>query len=317
MTDALLFREIEPFRTQMLPVSNRHMLYVEESGNPAGVPVVFVHGGPGGGTSPRQRRLFDPAHYRIVLFDQRGAGRSVPFADLGENTTWDLVADMETIRETLGIQTWIVFGGSWGSTLGLAYAIAHPERVRGLILRGIFLARPSEVHWLYQQGASALFPDAWEEYLAPIPPAERGDMVGAYHRQLTGDDAQIRLRAAAAWSKWEGAVSFLFPQAPSIEDATQPERALPLARIECHYFKHNSFFPTENWLLENIHRVRPIPGVIIQGRYDLVCPPTSAWALHRAWPEAGFHIIPDAGHGGMEPGTLRALIQATEDFKHL
>ena len=317
MTEAPLYPDIVPFRSRMLPVSDRHVLYVEESGNPAGIPVVFVHGGPGGGTSPRQRRLFDPAHYRIVLFDQRGAGRSVPFADLAENTTWDLVADMETIRTTLGIDKWIVFGGSWGSTLGLAYAITHPGRVRGLILRGIFLARPSEVHWLYQHGASELFPDAWEEYLAPIPPGERGDLVAAYHRRLTGGDAQVRLRAAAAWSKWEGAVSFLFPQAQSTEDAAQPERALPLARIECHYFRHNSFFPTDNWLLENVHSVRHIPGVIIQGRYDLVCPPTSAWALHRAWPEAAFHIIPDAGHGGMEPGTLRALIQATEDFKHL
>jgi proline iminopeptidase len=277
--------------------------------------VVFVHGGPGGGTSPRQRRFFDPAHYRIVLFDQRGSGRSTPFAELADNTTWDLVADMETIRTTLGIDRWIVFGGSWGSTLGLAYAETHPERVRGLILRGIFLARKREVHWLYQHGASEMFPDAWDEYLAPIPPAERHDMVAAYHRQLTSEDQQVRLRAAAAWSKWEGAVSFLYPQAQSVEEAVQPERALPLARIECHYFANDSFFATDTWLLDHIHRIRHIPGVIIQGRYDLVCPPASAWALHRAWPEAGFHIIPDAGHGGMEPGTARALIQATEDFK--
>ncbi len=315
MSEALLFPDIAPYRTRMLPVSDRHMLYVEESGNPNGAPVVFVHGGPGGGTSPRQRRFFDPAHYRIVLFDQRGSGRSTPFAELTDNTTWDLVADMETIRTTLAIESWIVFGGSWGSTLGLAYAETHPERVRGLILRGIFLARRSEVHWLYQHGASAMFPDAWDEYLAPIPPEERHDMVSAYHRQLTSDDQRVRLRAAAAWSKWEGAVSFLYPQAQGIEEAVQPERALPLARIECHYFANNSFFATDNWLLENIYRIRHIPGVIVQGRYDLVCPPTSAWALHRAWPEAALHIIPDAGHGGMEPGTARALIQATEDFK--
>ena len=315
MSDSALYPDITPFRTRMLPVSNRHTLYVEESGNPTGVPVVFVHGGPGGGTSPRQRRYFDPVHYRIVLFDQRGSGRSTPFADLTDNTTWDLVADMEAIRRALGIERWIVFGGSWGSTLGLAYAETHPERVRGLVLRGIFLARPNEIHWLYQHGASELFPDAWDEYVAPIPPAERHDMVRAYHHQLTSDDQQIRLRAAAAWSKWEGAVSFLYPQAQAIEDATQPERALPLARIECHYFANNSFFATDNWLLEHIHRIRHIPGVIVQGRYDLVCPPTSAWALHRAWPEAALHIVPDAGHGGMEPGTARALIQATEDFK--
>ena len=318
MTEASpLYPEIEPYATRMLPVSARHTLYVEECGNPNGMPIVFVHGGPGGGVSPRQRRLFDPAHYRIVLFEQRGASRSTPFADLDENTTWDLVADMERIREALGIAGWIVFGGSWGSTLGLAYAETHPERVRGLILRGIFLARPSVVRWLYLEGAGNMFPDAWEEYLAPIPPEERHDMVGAYYRQLTGNDVTVRLRAAAAWSKWEGAVSFLIPQEQAIEENTQPERALPLARIECHYFQHNSFFPTDNWLLENIHRIRHIPGVIVQGRYDLVCPPRSAWDLHRAWPEAALHIVPDAGHGGMEPGTLRQLVQATEDFKRL
>ena len=253
MNDLPLFPEILPYRTRMLPVSNRHVLYVEESGNPTGVPVVFIHGGPGGGTSPRQRRFFDPAHYRIILFDQRGAGRSTPFAELAENTTWDLVSDMDSIRTALGIDRWLVFGGSWGSTLGLAYAITHPDRVNGLILRGIFLARPCEVRWLYQHGASELFPDAWEEYLAPIPPSERHDMVTAYHRRLTCGDTRNRLRAAAAWSKWEGAVSFLFPQAQTIEEATKPERALPLARIECHYFKHSSFFATDNWLLENIH----------------------------------------------------------------
>ena len=317
MSPAALFPEIAPHHTRMLPVSDRHTLYVEECGNPDGVPIVFIHGGPGGGISPRQRRFYDPAHYRIVLFDQRGCGQSTPFADLTDNTTWDLVADMELIRAALGIDRWIVFGGSWGSTLGLAYTETHPERVSGLILRGIFLARRADIRWLYQEGSSNLYPDAWEEYLAPIPPDERADLVAAYHRRLTGDDEATRLRAAAAWSKWEGATSFLIPQEQSIEESTQPQRALPLARIECHYFRHNSFFATDNWLLENIHRVRHIPGVIIHGRYDLVCPLKNAWDLHRAWPEAGFHIIPDAGHGGMEPGTMRRLLQATEDFKRL
>lgn len=317
MSPAALFPEIAPYHTQMLPVSDRHTIYVEECGNPAGVPIVFIHGGPGGGISPRQRRLFDPAHYRIVLFDQRGSGQSTPFADLTDNTTWDLVADMEKIREALGIDRWIIFGGSWGSTLGLAYAETHPEHVSGLILRGIFLARQAEIRWLYQEGSSNLYPDAWEEYLAPIPPDERHNLVAAYHRRLTGNNEAARLRAAAAWSKWEGATSFLIPQEQSIEESIQPQRALPLARIECHYFQHNSFFATDNWLLENIHRIRHIPGVIIHGRYDLVCPLKNAWDLHRAWPEAALHIIPDAGHGGMEPGTMRQLLQATEDFKRL
>jgi proline iminopeptidase len=276
-----------------------------------------VHGGPGGGISPRQRRFFDPAHYRTVLFDQRGSGRSTPFADLTDNTTWHLVADMEAIRRTLGIETWIVFGGSWGSTLGLAYAETHPERVAGLILRGIFLARRQDIGWLYQEGASFLYPDAWEEYLAPIAPEERGDMVAAYYRQLTGNDHTARLRAAAAWSKWEGAVSFLIPQAQAIEDSIRPERALSLARIECHYFRHDSFFATDNWLIEHVHRVRHIPAVLIHGRYDTVCPIKNAWDLHRAWPEAALHIVPDAGHGGTEAGTARRLVQATEDFKRL
>ena len=221
---------------------------------------------------------------------------------------------METIRETLNIDSWVVFGGSWGSTLGLAYAITHPERVRGLILRGIFLARPREVHWLYQHGASELFPDAWEEFLAPIAQAERDDLVSAYHRQLTGSDPRVRLRAAAAWSKWEGAVSFLYPQAQTIEEATQPERALPLARIECHYFVNNGFLECDDQLLRDVPLIRDIPCAIVQGRYDVVCPMRSAWALHRAWPEAQLLVVPDAGHSAFEPGTARALRAATDVF---
>ncbi|MCX7384840.1 MAG: prolyl aminopeptidase [Alphaproteobacteria bacterium] len=317
MSAPALFPEIEPYRTHMLPVGSGHTLYVEECGNPMGQPIVFVHGGPGGGISPRSRRMYDPAHYRIVLFDQRGAGKSTPFADLTDNTTWHLVADMEVIRTALGIERWIVFGGSWGSTLGLAYAETHPERVSGLILRGIFLARPMDVRWLYQEGSSFIYPDAWEEYLDPIPPEERHDMVAAYYRRLTANDPATRLRAAAAWSKWEGATSFLIPQEQSIEESTKPERALPLARIECHYFQNNSFFATDNWLIENVHRIRHIPGVIIHGRYDMVCPIRNAWDLHRAWPEAGLHIVPDAGHGGMEAGNMLRMLQATEDFKRV
>jgi proline iminopeptidase len=311
------FPEIEPYRTKHLRVSDLHTIYLEEVGNPEGVPILFLHGGPGGGLSSTYRRFFDPKHYRVVLFDQRGSGKSTPHAELVDNTTWDLVGDIEKIREELGIRRWIVFGGSWGSTLGLSYAVTHPERVLGLIVRGIFLCRKLEIDWFYQEGASFVYPDAWEKYLAPIPEAERGDLVGAYYRRLTGTHEEEKLRCAIAWSKWEASTMYLIPSEAAIQEHEEPRGALSLARIECHYFKHGTFFETGNYLLEKVHRIRHIPGVIIHGRYDLVCPIRNAWDLHRAWPEAEFSIVPNAGHAAMEPGTRSRLIQATEDFKRI
>ncbi|HEV2882397.1 MAG TPA: prolyl aminopeptidase [Pyrinomonadaceae bacterium] len=310
-----LYPEIEPYDQGMLPVSPVHTLYYEQCGNPEGVPVVFLHGGPGGGTVPDYRRFFDPAAYRIVLFDQRGSGKSTPHANLEENTTWHLVADIEQIRQHLGIESWVVFGGSWGSTLALAYAETHPERSRALVLRGIFLCRPKEIRWFYQEGASAIYPDAWEHYVKVIPEAERGDMLGAFHRRLTSDDESVRLEAARAWSVWEGSTSKLHPDEDFIAHFGDPQFALAFARIECHYFMHNAFFETDNYLIENVGRIRHIPAVIVQGRYDVVCPLMSAWELHRAWPEADLRIIPDAGHSALEPGTRSALVEATDRFK--
>jgi proline iminopeptidase len=312
-----LYDPIEPFSTGRLKVSPIHELYYEQCGNPNGKPVVFLHGGPGGGVSPDYRRYFDPEVYRVVLFDQRGSGQSTPHASIEENTTWDLVADIERLRDHLGIRHWQVFGGSWGSTLALAYAETHPDRVAQLVLRGIFLCRPKEIQWFYQEGASAIFPDVWEEYLKVIPEAERSDMVSAYHRRLTSDDYSVRVAAARAWSIWEGSTSKLFLDPSSIEKFADPEFALAFARIECHYFMNNSFFSSDNYLLENVGRIRPIPGVIVQGRYDVVCPLTSAWDLHRAWPEAQLHIIPDAGHSISEPGIIDALVAATDSFGQL
>ncbi|MBV2169360.1 MAG: prolyl aminopeptidase [Bdellovibrio sp.] len=311
------FPEVEPFNKGMLKVSDLHTLYWEECGNPQGKPVVFLHGGPGGGIHPDHRRFFDPKTYRIILFDQRGSGKSTPCAELRENTTWDLVKDTETLREMLKIDKWVVFGGSWGSTLALAYAITHPERVKALVLRGIFLCRPSEIKWFYQEGASQIFPDVWDEYLKPIPENERHDMVAAYYKRLTHENADVRLEAAKAWSKWEAATSRLIVDQSAIEEFDDPEYALSFARIECHYFTHNAFFKTNNWLLENVEKIRHIPGAIVQGRYDVVCPARSAWELHKAWPEAKFTFVADAGHAAAEPGTRSALIEATESFKHL
>jgi proline iminopeptidase len=310
-----LYPEIEPYDQGMLPVSPVHTLYYEQSGNPEGLPVVFLHGGPGGGTVPDYRRFFDPAAYRIVLFDQRGAGKSTPHANLEDNTTWHLVADTERIREHLGIESWVVFGGSWGSTLALAYAQTHPARTRALVLRGIFLCRPKEIRWFYQEGASALYPDAWEHYIKVIPEAERGDLLGAFHRRLTSDDEAVRLEAARAWSVWEGSTSKLHPDEDFIAHFGDPQFALAFARIECHYFMNNAFFDTDNYLIENVGRIRHIPAVIVQGRYDVVCPLMSAWELHRAWPEADLKIIPDAGHSALEPGTRSALVEATDRFR--
>ena len=312
-----LFPEIEPYHSFRLKVSDLHELYVEEAGNPNGEPVVFLHGGPGGGFSPKHRRLFDPAFYRIILFDQRGSGQSTPHACLEENTTWHLVDDMETIRKTLGIEKWLVFGGSWGSTLGLAYAETHPEAVTGLILRGIFLCRSEEIQWFYQEGCSFIYPDRWERYLAPIPPEERHDLVSAYYRRLTSEDPAVRLEAAKAWSGWEGSALKLVPDEDVILDFEDDHKAVAIARIECHYFMNRIFLESENQLLANAHRVRHIPTWIVHGRYDAVCPLKNAWDLSRALPEARFHIIPDAGHAFDEPGIKQALLQAVEDFKQL
>ncbi|MCA1567857.1 MAG: prolyl aminopeptidase [Acidobacteria bacterium] len=309
-----LYPAIEPYDQGMLPVSPVHTLYYEQCGNPEGVPVVFLHGGPGGGVVTDYRRFFDPAAYRIVLFDQRGSGKSTPHANLEENTTWHLVADIEQIRQHLGIESWVVFGGSWGSTLALAYAETHPDRARALVLRGIFLCRPKEIRWFYQEGANAIYPDAWEHYVKVIPEAERGDMLGAFHRRLTSDDETVRLEAARAWSVWEGSTSKLYPDEDFIAHYGDPRFALAFARIECHYFMHNAFFETDNYLIENVGKIRHIPAVIVQGRYDVVCPLMSAWELHRAWPEADLQIIPDAGHSALEPGTRSALVRATDRF---
>jgi proline iminopeptidase len=309
-----LYPEIEPFDTGRLKVSPIHELYYEQVGNPRGKPVVFLHGGPGGGIVTDYRRYFNPELYRVVLFDQRGSGKSTPHASLEENTTWHLVSDIEQLREHLGIDMWQVFGGSWGSTLALAYAETHPDRVRELVLRGIFLCRPKEIQWFYQDGASAIFPDVWEEYLKVIPEKERADMVSAYYRRLTSEDYAVRLAAARAWSIWEGSTSKLFFDPSMIEKFADPDFALAFARIECHYFMYNAFFESVNYLFENVGRIRPIPSVLVQGRDDVVCPMMSAWARHRAWPEAQLHIIPDAGHSISEPGIIGALVEATDNF---
>jgi proline iminopeptidase len=310
-----LYPDILPYDTGMLAVSSTHRLYYEQCGNPRGKPVVFLHGGPGAGCSPKARRFFDPAHYRIVLFDQRGCGRSTPHAELEDNTTWDLVADIERLREHLDIVRWQVFGGSWGSTLALAYAETHPERVSELVLRGIFLLRRSELEWFYQKGCDALYPDAWEAYLAAIPEAEHGDLMSAYHRRLTHADADVRLAAAKAWSVWEGSTSFLLRDDAHVDGTAADEFALAFARIECHYFVNAGFLARDGQLLEDVARIRHIPTVIVQGRYDVVCPLRSAWDLHRAWPEAELRIVADAGHSAFEPGITAELVAATDRFR--
>jgi len=314
-TRRTLYPEIEPYDRGTLRVSPIHTIYYEQSGNPNGKPVVFVHGGPGGGSDPKQRRFFDPNAYRIVLFDQRGCGRSLPHASLEENTTWALVADMEAIRAHLGVARWQVFGGSWGSTLALAYAEKHPDRVTELVLRGIFLLRKSEIDWFYQRGASALFPDAWEDYVEPIPQAERSDLLRAYYKRLTSENHAERLRAAKAWSVWEARTSFLLQNDELVAKNDQDDYALAFARIEAHYFMNRGFFEKETQLLDDVDRIREIPGVIVQGRYDVVCPMESAWALHRAWPEAKLVVVPDAGHSALEAGTLSALVSATDRYR--
>ncbi|MFC6671082.1 prolyl aminopeptidase [Marinobacterium aestuariivivens] len=308
-----LYPEPTPHAEQRLQVDDIHSLYLEESGNPNGMPVLFVHGGPGGGCSPAHRGFFDPNKYRIILFDQRGCGRSTPHASLAANTTWHLVADMERIRIHLGIDRWLLFGGSWGSTLSLIYAQAHPERVSGLILRGIFLCRDQDLHWFYQRGANALFPDYWQEFEQPIPEAERDDMLGAYHRRLTADNEIARMSAAKAWSVWEGHCSTLDPNHQVIDHFADPHVALAMARIETHYFVNRAFLEP-NQILRDAHLIQEIPTIIVQGRYDMVCPVEQAYALYRALPQAELHIVRDAGHSGFEPGTISNLVEATDHF---
>jgi len=309
-----LYPDLEPYDTGMLAVDGRHTLYYEQCGNPQGKPVVLLHGGPGAGCSAKMRRFHDPAKYRIVLFDQRGSGRSTPHADLVDNTTWDLVADTEKLRSRLGIERWQVFGGSWGSTLALAYAETHPERVTELVLRGIFMLRRWELEWFYQEGASRLFPDAWEPYLQAIPEAERGDLIGAYHRRLTSPDEATRLAAARTWSVWEGATSFLRVDPAFVIGHEDAAFALAFARIENHYFVNGGFFDEENQLLRDVARIADIPGVIVHGRYDVVCPIQSAWELHKAWPKAELMISPTSGHSAFEPENVDALVRATDSF---
>ncbi|MCK4744072.1 MAG: prolyl aminopeptidase [Sulfuriflexus sp.] len=308
-----LYPEIEPTRQWRLAVDAPHELYIEECGNPDGIPVLFLHGGPGAGCVAYHRRFFDPAVYRIVLFDQRGAGQSTPHAELEGNTTQALIADIEAIREKLAIEQWLVFGGSWGSTLALLYAQAHPQRVSGLILRGIFLCRPEDIHWFYQHGASRLFPEYWEQYLAPVPEAERGDMVSAYYRLLIGDDEPTRLEAARAWSLWEGHTISLLPCKEVEQSFAAAKFAVAMARIECHYFINQSFLE-DNQILNNIDKIADIPAIIVHGRYDVVCPVDQALALYAAWPQAELQIIANAGHAASEPGIIDALVSATRDM---
>lgn len=308
-----LFPPIEPFETGHLERDAPHVMYWEQSGAPGGQPVVFLHGGPGAGASPGHRRFFDPAHYRIVIFDQRGAGRSTPLGELSNNTTPHLIADMEALRARLGIERWLVFGGSWGSTLALAYAQAHPERVTGLILRGIFLCRKEEIDW-FLTGMRWIYPETWRRFAEGVPEDERGDLLRAYHRRLIDPNPGVHMPAARAWSTYEGACSTLLPSPETVAAFGEDTMALGLARIEAHYFT-NKIFLDEGALLANVDRIRRIPGVMVQGRYDLVCPIATADELHRAWPEADYTIVPDAGHSAMEPGIRRALVAAAQRFK--
>ncbi|HXV01124.1 MAG TPA: prolyl aminopeptidase [Caulobacteraceae bacterium] len=307
-----LYPPVEPYEVGRLDVGDGHQIHFERCGNPGGRPAVFLHGGPGAGCSPAQRRLFDPARYAVTLFDQRGCGRSTPHASLEANTTWDLVADIERLRQQAGVDRWLVFGGSWGSTLALAYAEAHPRRVSGLIVRGVFTATRSEIDWYYQGGAAWLFPDLWEKFLAPIPEAEHGDLVAAYNRRLTGADEAARLEAAKAWSLWEAGTITLLPNSLAAQFG-EDRYALAFARIENHYFSHDSWLEDDQ-LIGNGGRLADIPGVIVQGRYDVATPARSAWRLSKAWPRARFELIADAGHAFDEPGILDALVRATDSF---
>jgi len=310
-----LYPDIEPFDSGFLQVDARHRLHYQQCGNPEGKPVVILHGGPGAGCGPRMRRFHDPARYRIVLFDQRGSGRSTPHADLQDNTTWDLVADIEALRGHLGVASWQVFGGSWGSTLALAYAQSHPGCVSELVLRGIFMLRRWELEWFYQEGCSRLFPDAWEKYLAPIPEVERHDLMSAYHRRLTSPVEAVRLAAARAWSVWEASTSFLRQDEAFINSHEDAHFALSFARIECHYFVNGGFWDADDQLLRDAHRLKGIPGVIAHGRYDVVCPVQNAWDLHKAWPGSRLEIAPTSGHSAFEDELTDILVRATDGFR--
>ncbi|MDZ4762138.1 MAG: prolyl aminopeptidase [Alphaproteobacteria bacterium] len=307
-----LYPRIEPRRAGRLSVSLVHELYWEESGHPDGIPVIALHGGPGGGSSPEMRRFFDPRRYRIILFDQRGCGRSTPHSELRDNTTWDLVRDIEALRVHLGVKKWLVFGGSWGSTLALAYTSQHKRHVLGLLLRGVFLLMQSEISWFYQHGASSIYPDAFERYVAPIPEAERGDLVKAFHKRLMGRNAAVRAEAAAAWSRWEGeTLSIQGPKQrpPRFDEADFLDA---FARIECHYFHNKGFFEHDGWLLDAARKFGDLPGVIVHGRFDVVTPLSSAWELHKAWPRAVLKIVPDAGHSSLEPGIVSELVKSSD-----
>ncbi|CAE6503903.1 putative proline iminopeptidase [Nitrosomonas nitrosa] len=308
-----LYPAIEPTHHGMLPLDARHTLYWEQSGNANGIPVLFLHGGPGAGSTPNHRRFFDPAYYRIVIYDQRGAGRSTPLGEIQDNTTPHLIQDIETLRQHLGIEQWLIFGGSWGSTLALAYGEAHPSRCLGFVLRGIFLCRNSEIDW-FLYGLHHFFPEAWHDFVAPLSASERNDILSAYYRRLMDPDPAVHMPAARAWGRYEGSCSTLLPSPETVEYFTGDTVALGLARMEAHYFVHGIFLP-ENALLDNIHSLHDHPAIIVQGRYDAVCPIVSADDLHRAWPRAEYIVIEDAGHSAWEPGIRAALVQATEKFK--
>ncbi|MFD9939306.1 prolyl aminopeptidase [Nonomuraea sp. NPDC059023] len=313
-----LYPAIEPYDSGLLDVGDGDQIYWEVCGNPDGKPAVMLHGGPGGGCTGKHRRQWNPELYRIVLFDQRNCGRSTPHASdaavsLEHNTTWNLVADMERLREHLGIERWQVFGGSWGSALALAYAQKHPERTTELVLRGIFTLRPQELHWFYQEGASHLFPDLWEGFVAPIPPGERGDLLAAYRARLESSDPAVRVPAAKAWAQWEGSTVTLLPDPELVAEFGEERMALAFARIENHYFTHDGWFTPEQ-LIREVGKIRHIPTVIVQGRYDACTPMATAWDLHKAWPEADFHVVNDAGHASTEPGIVDRLVEATDRF---
>ena len=308
-----LYPPIEPYESGMLEVGDGHAIYWERCGTPGGKPVVFLHGGPGAGISTDHRRQFDPARYDILLFDQRGCGQSTPHANLEANTTWDIVADIERLRALVGVERWMVFGGSWGSTLGLAYAQTHPDRVTELVLRGIFLFSQTELDWLYKYGASELYPEGWDDFLAPVPEEERGDLIGAYRRLVTSDDPATRLRAAKAWSTWEGLTVTLLPDPKMLAEFTEDQHAVAIGRIENHYMLHRGWLE-EGQLLRGASKLRDIPGVIVQGRHDCCTPPRAAWELKKAWPEVDLQIVPDGGHLYNEPGILDGLIRATDRF---
>ena len=307
-----LYPAIKPYDTFRLKVSDLHEIFIEQSGNPKGKPVIFLHGGPGGGIEPIYRQYFNPEKWRIIIFDQRGCGQSTPYSELKENTTWNLVNDIEKIRKKLKINIWTIFGGSWGSTLSLTYSILHPNRCKTIILRGIFLLRKKEINWFYQEGCSFIYPDAWEKYIAPIPQDERANLVNAYYKRLTSDNRKVRVKAAKAWSIWEASTSKLFQNKKTMHSFKDTAFAEAFARIECHYFINKGFFETDNWNIDNIDKIKKIQIEIVQGRYDVVCPMMSAWDLHKTLPSAGFHIIQDSGHSMLEMGIRKKLIAITD-----